>query len=61
MGLVGRIAILGASMRPGPIRPGDVEHLEQVGPEPEASMRPGPIRPGDVAGHKHATGRKPLQ
>ena len=40
----------GASMRPGPIRPGDkCEGCGQV-LDPTASMRPGPIRPGDPQG-----------
>ena len=36
-------------MRPGPIRPGDVEGQPSGEEILGASMRPGPIRPGDVA------------
>ena len=36
-------------MRPGPIRPGDVDEGERVlRMVSRASMRPGPIRPGDM-------------
>ena len=38
-----------ASMRPGPIRPGDNDYFEwAVVAIVHASMRPGPIRPGDA-------------
>ena len=60
-----------ASMRPGPIRPGDdrrppdadrtrAVHRVRTSPlsmSPQASMRPGPIRPGDCRGRPHGPRR----
>ena len=39
--------VTGASMRPGPIRPGDKGEATHLDITALASMRPGPIRPGD--------------
>ena len=52
------LLIESASMRPGPIRPGNVTFLARAVPLYHASMRPGPIRPGNA--HRGRAWHPPL-